>query len=56
MSLWRHAARGRHCTLPPHRGKATWRMARPDVYSVRHTTVEDYLQPMVHEVKVSLLD
>lgn len=33
-----------------------WRMARPDVFSVRRTTVEDYLQPMVHEVKVSRAD
>jgi len=31
-------------------------MARPDVFSVRHTTVEDYLRPMVHEVKVSRAD
>ena len=36
--------------------KASWRMARPDVFSVRHTTVENYLQPMVHEVKVSRAD
>jgi hypothetical protein len=40
----------------PHRGKASWRMARPDVFSVRRTSVEDYLQPMVHEVKVSRAD
>jgi len=33
-----------------------WRVARPDVYSIRNTTVEDYLQPMVHEVKVSRAD
>ena len=31
-------------------------MARPDVFSVRHTSVESYLQPMVHEVKVSRAD
>ncbi len=37
-------------------GKASWRMARPDVFSVRNTTVESYLQPMVHEVKVSRAD
>ena len=37
-------------------GKASWRMARPDVFSVRHTSVEDNLQPMVHEVKVSRAD
>jgi hypothetical protein len=36
-------------------GKA-WRMARPDVFSVRHTSVERYLQPMVHEIKVSRAD
>lgn len=33
-----------------------WRIARPGVYSIRNTTVEDYLQPMVHEVKVSRAD
>ena len=37
-------------------GKTSWRMARPDVFSVRHTSVEAYLQPMVHEVKVSRAD
>ena len=31
-------------------------MARPDVFSVRRTSVEDYLQPMVHEIKVSRAD
>ena len=31
-------------------------MARPDVFSVRRTSVENYLQPMVHEVKVSRAD
>jgi hypothetical protein len=33
-----------------------WRIARPDVFSVRNTSVEDYLQPTVHEVKVSRAD
>ena len=37
-------------------GTASWRMARPDVFSVRRTSVEAYLQPMVHEVKVSRAD
>ena len=31
-------------------------MAMPDVYSVRHTTVEAYLAPIVHEVKVHRSD
>jgi hypothetical protein len=33
-----------------------WRVARPDLFSVRHTSVEAYLQPMVHEVKFSRAD
>ena len=33
-----------------------WRMARPDLFSVRNTTVEAYLQPMVHEIKFSRAD
>lgn len=41
---------------PPPQGNASWRMARPDVFSVRRTSVEDYLQPMIHEVKVSRAD
>ena len=41
---------------PSHQGKASWRMARPDVFSVRRTSVESYLQPIVHEVKVSRAD
>ena len=34
----------------------SWRSARPDVFSIRQTSVEDYLLPMVHEVKVSRAD
>jgi hypothetical protein len=33
-----------------------WVMALPDVFSIRHTTVEDYLEPVVHEVKVRRAD
>lgn len=33
-----------------------WSMAMPDVYSVRHTSVEAYLAPIVHEVKVHRSD
>ena len=33
-----------------------WVNAMPDVYSVRNTTVEDYLEPAVHEIKVSRAD
>ena len=36
--------------------KTSWRVARPDVFSIRNTSVEAYLQPMVHEIKVSRAD
>jgi hypothetical protein len=35
---------------------AAWVMAMPDVFSIRHTTVEAYLTPVVHEIKVSRAD
>jgi hypothetical protein len=35
---------------------AAWALAMPDVYSVRHTTVEAYLEPIVHEIKVRRAD
>ena len=31
-------------------------MARPDVYSIRDTTVEAYLHPVAHEIKVRRAD
>ena len=33
-----------------------WAMAMPDVFSIRHTSVEAYLDPVVHEVKVQRAD
>jgi hypothetical protein len=34
----------------------TWCMARPDVFSIRNTTVADYVEPIVHEIKVRRSD
>jgi hypothetical protein len=34
----------------------TWAMAMPDVFSIRHTTAEALLEPVVHEVKVRRAD
>ena len=36
--------------------KPRWCMARPDVFSIRNTSVEGYAHPVVHEVKVSRAD
>jgi hypothetical protein len=33
-----------------------WQNARPDVFSVRHTSVAGYLQSAVHEIKVRRAD
>lgn len=33
-----------------------WAVALPDVYSIRHTTVEAYLEPVAHEIKVRRAD
>ena len=55
-TLWFDDALHDPSQQPHNQGKGSWRMARPDVFSVRRTSVEDYLQPMVHEVKVSRAD
>ncbi|MDM0086078.1 MULTISPECIES: hypothetical protein [unclassified Variovorax] len=35
---------------------ARWCIARPDVFSIRNTSVEAYAQPIVHEIKVRRAD
>lgn len=53
--VWRRLAL--RAALPAGEAGATrWAMAMPDVYSIRHTTVEDYAEPVVHEIKVRRAD
>ncbi len=44
--------------LPPEAegGKVRWCMVRPDVFSIRNTTVQEYVDPIVHEIKVHRAD
>ena len=44
--------------LPPTSAgeRARWCMVRPDVFSIRNTTVETYVDPIVHEIKVKRSD
>lgn len=43
--------------LPSDTGAATrWKICKPDVFSIRNTTVAGYMEPVVHEVKVSRAD
>jgi hypothetical protein len=52
--------RGLSLRAPPQAGtteeRAGWAVAMPDVFSIRHTTVEDYVEPVVHEIKVRRAD
>jgi len=48
--------RGLTLRAPPPAEGAAWALAMPDVYSIRHTTVEDYVEPVVHEIKVRRAD
>jgi hypothetical protein len=54
--VWRGLAL--RAPLPPAaEGERTrWVMAMPDVYSIRHTTVESYVEPIAHEIKVRRAD
>ena len=36
--------------------KTRWKICMPDVFSIRNTTVAGYLEPAVHEIKVSRAD
>jgi hypothetical protein len=40
----------------PARPAQRWAMAMPDVFSIRLTSVEDYVEPAIHEIKVSRAD
>ena len=41
---------------PEQAWKMGWVMACPDVFSIRHSSVESYLEPVVHEIKVNRAD
>ncbi|MEP7297722.1 MAG: hypothetical protein ABI702_16180 [Burkholderiales bacterium] len=43
-------------TPPMSEESRVWPIAMPDVFSIRHTTVEDYVEPIVHEIKVRRAD
>ena len=52
--VWRRLAL--RAPLDDGEGGTRWAVAMPDVYSIRHTTVEAYLEPVAHEIKVSRAD
>jgi hypothetical protein len=36
--------------------KARWKICMPDVFSIRNSSKQEYLEPIVHEIKVSRAD
>lgn len=54
--VWRELSLRAQVSTPDEPPVSSWRIARPDVFSVRNTSVEGYLQPAVHEVKASRAD
>ena len=54
----RLAWRGLRLRAPPvaAEGPRHWPVAMPDVFSIRPSSVEDYVEPVVHEVKVRRAD
>lgn len=54
--VWRGLALRAPLPDPSDPLRTRWVMAMPDVYSIRHTTREDQVLPVVHEVKVSRAD
>ena len=49
---------GLRAQLPPasEGGSARWCIARPDVFSIRNTSIQEYVDPIVHEIKVVRAD
>jgi len=48
--------RGLRLRAPPLAEATPWPVVLPDVFSIRNSSVEDYVEPIVHEVKVSRAD
>lgn len=59
--VWTHLSARARLPGQPHAepGSATasrWKICRPDVFSIRNTSVAGYTEPIVHEIKVSRAD
>lgn len=52
--VWRGLAL--RAPLPGDEGRTRWAIAMPDVYSIRHTTRADLVEPVSHEIKVRRAD
>lgn len=53
---WRGLGLRAQLPVMPEGGSTRWCIARPDVFSIRNTSVADYVDPIVHEIKVQRAD
>jgi hypothetical protein len=53
---WRALALRAQVPEPEGANPLRWCVARPDVFSIRNTSVEHYVEPIVHEIKVRRSD
>ena len=54
--VWTHLSLRARLPPLPAADKPRWKVCKPDVFSIRNTTVAAYLEPIVHEIKVSRSD
>lgn len=54
--VWKGLSLRAQLAPPDEESKARWKMCMPDVFSIRNSSKQEYLEPIVHEIKVSRAD
>lgn len=54
--VWKGLSLRAQLPTPDDESKARWKMCMPDVFSIRNSSKQAYLEPIVHEIKVSRAD
>ena len=54
--VWKGLSLRAQLPPPDEESKARWKMCMPDVFSIRNSSKQEYLEPIVHEIKVSRAD
>ena len=54
--VWKGLSLRAQLPPPDEESKSRWKMCMPDVFSIRNSSKQEYLEPIVHEIKVSRAD
>ena len=54
--VWTHLSLRARLPPLPAADKPRWKVCKPDVFSIRNTSVAEYVDPIVHEIKVRRSD